>query len=83
MRPILKEFFILLRFNQYIKNIFIFLPLFFSLKFSNVELLCNVIYCTIAFSITTSAVYILNDYCDIEYDQHHPKKNIDHWHLNL
>ncbi len=63
-----------LRIHQYIKNCFIFLPLFFALKITNVELLLHVITAFIAFSLTASAVYVFNDYHDIEEDKHHPKK---------
>ncbi len=64
----------LLRPQQYIKNLFIFLPLFFALKITDAELLANASIAFIAFSLTASAVYILNDYHDIEEDRQHPKK---------
>ena len=64
----------LLRPHQYIKNLFIFLPLFFAMKITDTGLLTNAIIAFIAFSLTASAVYILNDYHDIEEDKQHPKK---------
>ncbi len=64
----------LLRPHQYIKNLFIFLPLFFALKISDTELLTNAFIAFIAFSLTASAVYVLNDYHDIEEDRQHPTK---------
>jgi 4-hydroxybenzoate polyprenyltransferase len=64
----------LLRFHQYIKNLFIFLPLFFALKITNIDLLLRAFVAFIAFSFTASAIYILNDYFDIEEDKKHPKK---------
>ncbi len=60
--------------HQYIKNLFIFLPLFFAMKITNVALLSNAFIAFIAFSLTASAVYTLNDYHDIEEDRQHPKK---------
>ncbi len=60
--------------QQYIKNLFIFLPLFFALKISDTELLTNAFIAFIAFSLTASAVYVLNDYHDIEEDRQHPTK---------
>jgi 4-hydroxybenzoate polyprenyltransferase len=60
--------------HQYIKNIFIFLPLFFAMQITNTELLLNDIIAFIAFSLTASAIYTLNDYHDIEEDREHPKK---------
>jgi len=64
----------LMRPHQYIKNFFIFLPLFFALKITNIDLLINAFIAFIAFSLTASAIYILNDYHDIEEDKQHPKK---------
>ena len=64
----------LMRPHQYIKNLFIFLPLFFALKITETELLVNTFVAFIAFSLTASAIYTLNDYLDIEEDKHHPKK---------
>ncbi len=60
--------------HQYIKNIFIFLPLFFALKITDIPLLINATIAFVAFSLTASAIYILNDYHDIEEDRQHPKK---------
>ena len=64
----------LMRPHQYIKNLFIFLPLFFALKITDTALLTNAIIAFIAFSLTASAIYTLNDYHDIEEDRQHPKK---------
>lgn len=64
----------LMRPHQYIKNLFIFLPLFFALKINNIELLTNAFIAFIAFSLVASSIYILNDYFDIEEDKKHPKK---------
>jgi len=60
--------------HQYIKNLFIFLPLFFALKITDTDLLFNAVIAFIAFSLTASAIYTLNDYHDIEEDKQHPKK---------
>lgn len=60
--------------HQYIKNLFIFLPLFFALKITDTALLTNAFIAFIAFSLTASAIYTLNDYYDIEEDRQHPKK---------
>jgi len=64
----------LMRPHQYIKNFFIFLPLFFALKITDTSLLFNAVIAFIAFSLTASAIYTLNDYHDIEEDRQHPKK---------
>jgi len=64
----------LMRPHQYVKNSFIFLPLFFALKITDLELLSYSFIAFIAFSLSASAIYILNDYFDIEEDRQHPKK---------
>jgi 4-hydroxybenzoate polyprenyltransferase len=64
----------LLRPHQYIKNLFIFLPLFFALKATQPDLLLAAFWAFAAFCLTASAVYVLNDYRDIGEDQKHPKK---------
>ena len=74
----MKSIFTLIRPQQYIKNIFIFLPLFFVGQITNIELLTNAFMAFVAFSFSASAVYILNDYKDIKEDRRHPKKNCDH-----
>jgi len=60
--------------HQYVKNLFIFAPLFFALKITDTTLLLNAVIAFIAFSLIASAVYTLNDYHDIEEDRLHPKK---------
>ena len=66
--------FTIMRPKQYIKNIFILLPLFFAGQITNMELLINALMALVAFSISASAVYIINDYKDIKEDRKHPKK---------
>ncbi len=68
----------LLRPHQYIKNIFIFLPLFFAGQIINIELLKLSLIGFIAFSLSASATYILNNYHDINKDRQHPRKKTDH-----
>lgn len=70
----LKSLLKLMRLHQYIKNIFIFIPLFFALKITDTDLLLNAAIAFVAFSLTASAIYTLNDYHDIEEDRQHPKK---------
>lgn len=68
------EYIKLLRVYQYVKNLFIFLPLFFALKFTDISLLINTFWAFIAYSLAASGVYIFNDYIDQEEDRKHPKK---------
>jgi len=64
----------LMRMHQYIKNLFIFFPLFFSLQIINIDLLSQTFLAFIAFSLVASGVYILNDCHDIKEDKSHPTK---------
>ncbi len=64
----------LMRPYQYVKNLFIFLPLFFALKITDITLLSCAVFAFITFSLVASSIYIFNDYCDIEDDRQHPEK---------
>ncbi len=64
----------LLRVEQWVKNTFVFLPLFFSGNFFQEGLLLQSIYAFVVFSLTASCIYIVNDYSDIEADKKHPEK---------
>lgn len=70
----IKNYFILLRPHHYLKNLFIFLPLFFALKITDVHLLYYTCIAFIGFCLVTSGVYIFNDLCDIKEDKKHPLK---------
>lgn len=64
----------LIRPHQYIKNLFIFLPLFFAARITDLVPFINAVIAFLAFSLVASAIYVLNDYQDIEEDRLHPKK---------
>ena len=68
------KYIILLRPHQYIKNLFIFLPVFFGLKGLELPIIGHLSITFIAFSSVASAVYIFNDIMDIKHDQAHPIK---------
>jgi len=74
MKYNIKDILVLIRPHQYIKNLFIFTPLFFVGQIAKTELLLNAVIAFVAFSVSASAIYILNDYQDIEEDLLHPKK---------
>ena len=65
----------LLRVEQWVKNLFVFVPLFFSGNITNSDLLIKSFFAFLVFSFAASAVYILNDYSDIESDKKHPEKS--------
>lgn len=70
----MKKYFKLLRVEQWVKNLFVFVPLFFSGLFTDTNLLSKSIFALVIFSLIASVVYILNDYNDIEADRKHPEK---------
>lgn len=70
-----KDYITLLRPHQWIKNLFIFAPLFFTFDFT-FEKFFSVSLGFIYFCFAASAIYIFNDYHDLEEDREHPvKKN--------
>lgn len=72
----MKKYIKLLRINHYVKNLLIFLPIFFNKSITDINKLIITIVGTIAFSLIASIVYIINDIKDIEKDRIHPvKKN--------
>jgi decaprenyl-phosphate phosphoribosyltransferase len=66
----------LMRPKHWIKNLFIFLPLFFSGEVFQVDKLLSCLAGFFAFSFIASAIYIINDYMDIEADKKHPVKSL-------
>lgn len=64
----------LLRVEQWVKNFFVFIPLFFSGNITHLDFLYKSIFAFFIFSLTASSIYIINDYKDIESDQKHPEK---------
>ena len=64
----------LLRVKHYIKNVLVFLPLFFSREITAPGLLAHALYAFAVFCLLSSAVYILNDLRDAERDRRHPVK---------
>lgn len=70
------KYFKLLRVEQWVKNLFVFTPLFFSGNLTHIPLLLKSVFAFVIFSLVASSIYILNDYKDIESDRQHPvKKN--------
>ena len=70
----MKKYLKLLRVEQWVKNLFVFLPVFFSGKIMDTDLFSKSCIAFIVFSLTASCIYILNDYMDIELDKRHPEK---------
>ena len=72
----MKKYFNLLRIDHYVKNVLIFLPLFFGGRIMQINLLTEVIWGFIAFSSMSSVIYIINDLKDIKKDQKHSLKKM-------
>lgn len=70
----MKSIISLLRPKQYLKNVFVFAPLFFSLTFNDPQKLLLSFYAFMVFCIAASGIYILNDIFDLEEDRSHPEK---------
>lgn len=64
----------LLRPSHYTKNLFLFLPLFFSGNIFEWDMLIRVLAGFCCFSFMASVVYIINDVRDVESDRIHPEK---------
>lgn len=64
----------LLRVKHWVKNLFIFLPLFFYGDIFSSEKLILTTIVLIGFSFITSFIYIINDIFDVEFDKIHPEK---------
>ena len=66
----------LLRPKHWIKNLFLFIPLFFAGEIFDFEKVFSVFYGFTAFSFIASSIYIFNDYRDRENDAKHPIKKL-------
>lgn len=72
----LKHFLRLIRVHQWVKNLFVFVPLLFSLHLFNLFYFLQTLSAFIVFCFASSAIYVINDIVDIEADRVHPvKKN--------
>ncbi len=70
MKSILK----LVRPQQWVKNFFVFIPAFFAGALFKPENIQSLLLGFVCFSLVASAIYIINDYRDIEADRNHPEK---------
>ena len=64
----------LLRPHQWLKNVFVFAPIFFSNNIHIIKLLVPTIFVFGAFCFISSSIYCYNDIKDVEADRHHPLK---------
>ena len=64
----------LLRVKDWVKNLVILLPLFFSGRMGEMGLLARCAVAVISFCLVSSAVYVFNDLRDMTMDRFHPRK---------
>ena len=67
-------FFSLLRVKEWVKNLFLFLPVFFSLQLHHFYDDPYLYLSFLLMSFAASSIYIYNDYRDVEKDRHHHTK---------
>ena len=70
----LKWYLQLARTPHYVKNGFIWLPLFFGYKLNHAPSVLKTLYTCIAFCMVCSAIYVINDLKDVSEDRLHPTK---------
>ena len=70
----MKSYLKLIRPKDWAKNLFLFIPLFFSGQFFSTHILLMLLAGFFCFSFVASSIYIINDYRDIEEDKIHPVK---------
>ncbi|MCR5753746.1 MAG: UbiA prenyltransferase family protein [Acetatifactor sp.] len=72
VRICLKE----MRIKSWLKNVFVLLPLVFSLELFQPDKLLRALLLTLSFCLISSAVYVLNDINDVENDRRHAVKKL-------
>ena len=72
----IKNLLISMRPKQWVKNVFIFAPMIFSLHMFQLDFIKRSLLAFFLFSLITGAIYIFNDILDREKDRQHPQKKI-------
>lgn len=72
----MRNIFRLTRPQHWIKNAFIFMPIFFAGMMTNLELLTEAALAFMAYSFAASAIYCYNDIIDVEDDRRHSVKRL-------
>lgn len=70
----LMDYIQMLRPQQWVKNLFVFSPLFFAGQLTERRKLLPLLLGMLAFNCIASGIYVLNDYRDIDVDRLHPEK---------
>jgi 4-hydroxybenzoate polyprenyltransferase len=72
----LKSYIRALRIHQWLKNLLVFVPLMLAHQYSERDLLFKAFLAFLAFGLSASSVYLINDLADLSADRHHPRKRI-------
>lgn len=64
----------LFRVHHWVKNLFIFIPVFFAGQIDHIQVFIDLSIGFLSFSLLASSVYIFNDLNDIQEDRMHPSK---------
>ncbi|MDD5167431.1 MAG: decaprenyl-phosphate phosphoribosyltransferase [Syntrophales bacterium] len=75
LSSIIRDYLKLLRPQDWVKNLIILMPLFFSVRIGEVVPLTRALIACVIFCLMSSSVYIFNDINDKEIDRHHPRKH--------
>ncbi|MBR3630868.1 MAG: UbiA family prenyltransferase, partial [Oscillospiraceae bacterium] len=70
----LRSYLSLLRIRHWIKNSIILIPAFYGGVILQQDMLLRLVIGFFSFSLCSSAIYAINDLCDIEKDRSHPVK---------
>lgn len=74
MSSAMHEYVRLLRPDHYLKNVLVFVPVFFARQLTHASILGDVLLLFVAFCTASSFVYMLNDLRDADNDRLHPLK---------
>ena len=64
----------LIRVHQWVKNLFVFVPILFSLHLFDKDYFLTTLFAFVIFCLASSLIYVINDIIDIEADKSHPTK---------
>ena len=70
----LKSIFKSMRYQQWVKNLLVFLPLLLAQRWSNLNDVLYAFFSFLLFSAIASCVYLFNDFIDLDTDREHPSK---------
>lgn len=70
----LPDFLSLMRIDQWMKNLFVFIPMFFNKQFLSLENMLSACLAFFLFSLIASSIYCFNDLIDLELDRKHEQK---------